>query len=302
MSLAALLHRVQKGLSTVELIHTPHSRWPFPPSGPTSPVPSKLHISVLDSSFNPPTLAHLALASLPPPPAHANEQRDFDARLLLLSVRNADKQLKPGDASYEQRAAMMVLLAQDLARSFSHPLPTSSSPGTSAPARDPNIAVAIIDEPSFVGKSSLLLDFLRKRVADLSEHPSPAPKLTFVMGTDTIVRFFAQRYYADEHTMLTVLSRFLSVDGDDSRILCARRAGGMMGEGKVDEVELPSFAHNFVASDLSRIYFADIGERECAYSSSEVRAKVAAGDPSWKALLTESIANFVEENGLYIPS
>ncbi|KAI0348751.1 hypothetical protein OH77DRAFT_1432625 [Trametes cingulata] len=112
MSYTTLLQRIQKGLSVVELIHMSHPRWLFLPTAPPT-----LHISVLDSSFNPPTLAHLALANaLPPPPADVppgSQPDDFDARLLLLSVRNADKQLKPGDATYEQHMEMMVLLAHD---------------------------------------------------------------------------------------------------------------------------------------------------------------------------------------------
>ena len=109
---AALLQRVQKGLSAIELVYTPYPRWPLPPAPTLAPAPT-LRVSVLDSSFNPPTLAHLALASLPPPsPASSGSSptapapdtavphhgEDFDARLLLLSVRNADKRLKPGDA------------------------------------------------------------------------------------------------------------------------------------------------------------------------------------------------------------
>ena len=91
MSFSALLQRVQRGLSTLELVHTSHLRWPLP----TTPGPHlapTLHISVLDSSFNPPTNAHAALARAPLDAL--GEQPD--ATLLLLSVTNADKAPKPG--------------------------------------------------------------------------------------------------------------------------------------------------------------------------------------------------------------
>ena len=285
-----------------------------------------MQISVLDSSFNPPTLAHLALANtLPPslplggvtPLAHPSPV-DFDARLLLLSVRNADKQLKPGDATYEQRMEMMVLLAQDLARTHSRDLHAAQSTPLESTMHESNVAVAIIDEPTFVGKSALLLDFLRRRISDLHstsdltsspESPSlyngtqlPIPKLTFLMGTDTIVRFFAPRYYASEDAMKTALHRFLSPTEDDSRIICARRIsrGVSREEEEKAEVLLPDFVGDIAPAD--QICFVDIGERECAFSSSEVREKVAKGDEGWKVMVTPRVAQYIEDHRLYSPA
>src|SRR5271169_6899875 len=61
---------------------------------------------ILDSSFNPPTNAHLALAvsSLSP-----NQKSTV---LLLLAIQNADKPVKP--ASFEHRLEMMELLAKKI--------------------------------------------------------------------------------------------------------------------------------------------------------------------------------------------
>ncbi|KAI8980078.1 hypothetical protein BD414DRAFT_465307 [Trametes punicea] len=306
MSILTLLHRIQRGLSIVELVHASHPRWPLPshPSPFTAPT---LHISVLDSSFNPPTLAHLALARTFPPPltdAPTSAPRDFDARLLLLSVRNADKQLKPGDATYEQRIEMMVLLAHDLARPH--------AAGAHLPDPDPhgsNVAVAIIDEPTFVGKSAILRDFLSRRISELlgladvaSASPSvvpPEPKLTFLMGTDTVVRLFAPRYYADEEAMVAALRHFLSPDGDDSRIICARRTSH--GVSKVEdervEVEMLEFARKIVP--FERLSFVDIGKQECTYSSSEVRKLRTKADGAWRNMVTASIAGYIISRNLY---
>ncbi|KAI0360182.1 Nucleotidylyl transferase [Trametes cingulata] len=313
MSYTTLLQRIQKGLSVVELVHISHPRWPLPPHRTASPT---LHISVLDSSFNPPTLAHLALANTLPPPSTdvppASQPDDFDARLLLLSVRNADKQLKPGDATYEQRMEMMVLLAHDLARAHARDVPAAQAESRaldeSAP-HEPNVAVAIIDEPTFVGKSAILRDFLTKRIAELlnpaqvtAASPSvlpPSPKLTFLMGTDTIVRLFAPRYYASEDAMMAALRRFLSSDGDDSRILCARRVSAAIPrtEEQKLEVEMSECARKIVPYE--RLSFVDIGERECTYSSSEVRQLVASKDERWMSMVTRSIAAYITANTLY---
>ncbi|KAI0701897.1 hypothetical protein C8T65DRAFT_656063 [Cerioporus squamosus] len=327
MTFTSFLHRIQRGLSTVELVYTSHARWPLPPGCPhLSPT---IQISVLDSSFNPPTLAHLALASVLPPSASPpgsdtdiptvahSSPADFDARLLLLSVRNADKQLKPGDATYEQRMEMMALLAKDLVHTHSRDLHAAQTLPQTPIAHEPNVAVAIIDEPTFVGKSALLLDFLRKRISDLypapgitlpsessSSHEStstepPSPKLTFLMGTDTIVRFFAARYYASEEAMKTALHRFLSPAENDSRIICARRVSrGVSREAEENaEAQLPDFVRDITPGD--RIAFVDIGEEECAYSSSEVREKIARGDEGWRTMVTPLIAGYIEQHGLY---
>ncbi|KZT01369.1 uncharacterized protein LAESUDRAFT_731208 [Laetiporus sulphureus 93-53] len=160
-----------------------------------------LRISVLDASFNPPTLAHLALANAPCPypivsaSATARDVHDYDAKLLLLSVRNADKHLKPGDAGYIQRLEMMTLLAKDIIRARIRDDHTSDLDAPAVP--HDNVAVAIIDEPTFVGKSRALLQYLRQRVSFLV-HSSPValqsqgmpdampdhvtPQLTFLLG------------------------------------------------------------------------------------------------------------------------
>ena len=317
MGFGSLLQRVQRGLSAVELIHTSHPRWPFPPGPFSSPT---VQISILDSSFNPPTLAHLALAlanTPPPPPRNAPPSlapHDFDARLLLLSVRNADKQLKPGDATFEQRMEMMVLLAQELARSPA-PAPAHAQATPSQPeplAREPNVAVAIIDEPTFVGKSAVLLDFLRKRILDLhhqspglvsepvSSSPAdtpPSPKLTFLMGTDTIVRLFAHRYYPNEQAMVASLRRFFSPSENDSRIVCVRRTGDRLSDAAEEEIQIPDFIREIPPAD--RITFVDIGDEERTFSSSQVRDQLAGSEESWRSMVSPMIAHYIIERGLY---
>lgn len=315
MTYSTLLQRIHKGLSAIELVHTSHPRWPLPPHSAT--LAPAVHISVLDSSFNPPTLAHLALANtLPPPPTDvppAGSPDGFDARLLLLSVRNADKQLKPGDAAYEQRTEMMILLARDLARTHARSVPAAQADAHDLPRadaeeeREPNVAVAIIDEPTFVGKSTILHDFLTSRIAALlgptaPSTPSPSPKLTFLMGTDTVARLFAPRYYASEAVMHTALHRFFSPDGDDSQIVCARRVsqGVPRAEEERIEVEMAAFARTIVT--FERLAFVDIGEREATYSSSQVRELRAKGDERWKEMVTPAVAEYIVANDLYLTS
>lgn len=267
----ALLLRVIRGSSRFELIHTPHDHWPLPLSSPSPNLP----ISILDASFNPPTLAHLALATSQPPTT---------PNLLLLSVRNADKSLKPTDASYLQRIEMMYLLAQD-----SHP---------------DNTAIAIIDEPTFVGKSTALLSFLQHRLSLNNSSPSPPkPSLAFLLGTDTLTRLFAPRYYNSETDMLNLLHNFFSPSSENSSIICARRDPTSYASGTEGT---PNHAEAYI--DTGKIKMIEIGADEQTFSSSEVRLKrtlgVAGGDVDderWKQLVSPTIAKYIEEKGLYLP-
>lgn len=270
--IASALSRLKVGSTQVEFIHKPHIRWPHPQPQPnpySSPGPgagpitttdsdSGLPVAVLDSSFNPPTLAHRALALLPVPSCPT------DARLLLLSVRNADKVPRPGDASPVQRVEMMVRLAHEV-----------------------NAAVGLVDAPAFVHKAEILHAAL----------PAGA-QLTFVQGIDTLERFLAPRYYGDGSitAMHAALRHFFAPDGDNSRIICTRRIVELadpQGESAIFEA-----AREWV--EANRINFADIDNTLQTFSSSEVRAKVRAKDNSWRQMVPNGIAEYIEGHNLYL--
>ncbi|KAL8695902.1 MAG: hypothetical protein Q9224_003086, partial [Gallowayella concinna] len=126
--------------STFFLLHTISKNSPTPSSHPLK----SLHI--LDSSFNPPTLAHLriALSALKSTAEASKPQR----LLLLLATQNADKAPKP--AAFEQRLAMMTILAQNILNHY------HNSTGTSQPnPADEEVAVdiGIIKKPYFHDKA-----------------------------------------------------------------------------------------------------------------------------------------------------
>ncbi|GJE85571.1 nucleotidylyl transferase [Phanerochaete sordida] len=329
--LEGLIHRVKQGLSAVELVHVPHDRWPLPAhAAQPAPQPEPLHIAVLDSSFNPPTLAHLALALVPasvraPPTDVSGAPRALPAlgaRLLLLSVRNADKSLKAHDATYAQRLAMMVRLAQDVAAPRAQQVLADAQPGTHAAQSaldDPNVAVAIIDEPTFVGKSQVLHEWLQTRLAALgsgqaAQHapqeqprgslspPVPKPELDFLVGIDTLERIIAARYYGDsEDSMRQSLRQFLSAEGDGSRLVCARRITPGSAESPEDrERRVAKASCKYIEPE--RVTMIDIGEVVESYSSSEVREKISQLDTAWTRMVPPSIADYIRSEHLYLPS
>ncbi|KAJ7455208.1 hypothetical protein B0H11DRAFT_2067061 [Mycena galericulata] len=282
-SAISLLNSVQRGLSPLELIYVPHEKWPLPRSRP--PV-SPLQISILDSSFNPPTLAHLALANAPRPVSRNETGRDYDAKIYLLSVRNADKSLKATDASYVQRLEMMLRLAKD-----------SAAPGVGQESLH-QVAIGIIDEPTFVGKASKLRAFLEQRLSGFGYSPSQ-PQLTFLLGFDTLERLLAPRYYGSSPTdpeaeskMFSSLHKFFSAEHDNARVVCARRASS-----SATEAETLAIADRFLSEH--RIVLIDIGEVEQTYSSTAVRTARLRDDPSWQNLVSLGVKEYITAEELY---
>lgn len=260
------LSRLQAGITRVEFVHKPYTSWPYPRASPHSltgpPLAtgsvSAFRVAILDSSFNPPTLAHRALILLP------TAVSPTEARLLLLSVRNADKTPRPGDASPVQRVEMMVRLAHEV-----------------------NAAVGLLDAPAFVHKAELLHAAL----------PTGA-QLTFIQGFDTLERFLTPRYYGDGSPMAmhAALQRFFSPDGNDSRVICARRVVGPVNPNEGSAIF--DAAREWVQAD--RINLVNIDDEFQTISSSRIREKIRARDCSWRQMIPNCIAEYIEEQCLYL--
>ncbi|KAF9467995.1 hypothetical protein BDZ94DRAFT_1246914 [Collybia nuda] len=316
-STSSLLHRVQHGLSSMDLIYSSHDKWPIPHPRFTPLVHRPLRILVLDSSYNPPTLAHLALAnSRRPtysPQLHQNlsnnvmdyDALDYDAKLLLLSVRNADKVLKAGDASYLQRLEMMELLTKNIVQYGTNSLDSPRGGGV-LPEKHTNVAIAIIDEPTFVKKSRTIRIFLQGRFSKFATITPPYPlynaQLTFLLGLDTLERLISPRYYPSKSEMLSSLHTFLAPDGDDSRIVCARRPMpmGSKGSDELQEERKLNLTQDFISTE--RILLIDIEEDVRAYSSSTVRntiARLGLGSEEWKKFVPEEIAKYIIKESLF---
>lgn len=319
-----LLHQLQTNVARqrggFELVWAAHDQWPLLPGRDLAT--DRLRISVLDSSFNPPTLAHLALANSPRPrrPASDGSDRDYDAKLLLLSVKNVDKTLKPGDATYVERLEMMGLLARDVRTQ--HQLEDGMA----------NVAIGIIDAPTFVGKSEIITELLSTQLLPSIAAPTrpftpPRVQLTFIVGMDTLERLFSPRYYpppadrpgvTSDKVMMEVLSHMLAPEGDDSFIVCANRAAALSAGTPSTQPNLDPIlkltsqrgwtpaAGEDCTPDTStsavleepKIQFIDIGERESQLSSTAVRRSRETGG-HWRDLVTKRVASFIEMDKLY---
>ncbi|KAI4199359.1 MAG: hypothetical protein LQ350_004648 [Teloschistes chrysophthalmus] len=179
------LEKFSSAHSTFLVLHTLP-----PPSEPHRPPPLRT-LHVLDSSFNPPTRAHLrialsALRSSTYPKPHR--------LLLLLATQNADKAPKP--AAFEQRLAMMTVFAQDLLDKYS----TSPSQNTSsyeANRDDLAVDIGVTKKPYYNDKAVAIEESRQYADAKTNEQPQQV----HLLGFDSLIRLLDRKYYPPDHTL-----------------------------------------------------------------------------------------------------
>lgn len=274
--------------------HSPHlvigyqsvPSWPLPGSNtsdsvappPSSssphgnrPQPGALRLAILDSSFNPPSRAHYAIAT--------HEADTYDAHLLLLSSKNVDKVPKAGDTSLEQRASMMELMAKRMVKDGCR-----------------NTAVASLAAATFAEKAPIILDYLRQHC------PEVQFTLVFFIGFDTVTRLFAKRYYNDsEEQLVKTMNDFFTRDGCE--VVCARRPVENVAQRDVagqEEAELFSRPLVRKFAEMGKLRMVDIDGTK-GISSTRIRnsLKEDASGKSAEAFIHPEILEFCQKNGLY---
>lgn len=227
----------------------------------TAPTKPCTHLHILDSSFNPPTLAHLSLGltSLQSSPS--------PHLLLLLATQNADKPAAP--APFEDRLLMLHLF-------------TASFPPTTT------IDIAITKHARFLDKSF-----------ELAKH-YPNAEQTFLTGFDTLIRLLDTKYYPPAHT-LEPLDGFFGSNrvrctlrdggwGDREKqreYVEAIRRGEREGEGCKREW-------------AERIELVEGAPESVGVSSTAVREAIRSGDSEvLDRYLTKEVKEWVLERSLY---
>jgi len=288
-AIEAAIARVTASSHTgVELISAPPS-WPSLASSSGRP-----HIAVLDSSYNPPTRAHLAIAatSFPAPystititntaDASKSEIEDpgpYTARLLLYTPKNADKIPTAKDASAAQRAAMMVLQARALDKIVHEP-----------------IAVGLVSAATFVDKADALLSFLDSRSSHDSRNDKDNHKavVTFLVGTDTLVRIFSPKYYPN-NTIRSALERLFA----RAWLVSVRRGDEADLRAEEELLAMPGLKEWV---EKGKVRILDRLDGLSGISSTLVRAAAGRGEEGraeLEGMLCEEVVGYVIEEGLY---
>jgi len=239
------------------------------PSTTTPATPQTLY--VLDSSFNPPTLAHHQIATSALHHDHGHPPKRL---LLLLATHNADKAPKP--APFEHRLVMMTIFAHDLLARLAPPVA---------------IDIAVTTEPYFHDKALA--------IASSGTYPSPQPEQVYLTGYDTLLRLLDPKYYAPTHT-LAPLGPFLA----RHRVRVTYRTGSGWGGRSEQERCLRELGEGGREEEggrrewVQRIEMVEGGEEEV--SSTGVREAVGSGDRGVLGrLVCGGVGEWILGEGLY---
>ncbi|KAF2026281.1 Nucleotidylyl transferase [Setomelanomma holmii] len=258
----------------------------------SSTQPRTLYI--LDSSFNPPSTAHLTLATSALKQHAPSEKAPFRL-LLLFSTHNADK--APSPASFVQRIALMTVFAEDLSRRLKE---TKAS--QTADVADISIDIGLTKEPYYSDKSVAIAE-------TTPPFYSSNPIHVHLVGYDTLIRFCNPKYYPKYNPPLSALKPFFSA-GHKLRVT----------QRPTDPTDASSSEFGTVEEQRKYLQRLRDGEQkdagfEPAWDSqidmvqadegvgvSSTRVRKAAKDGKWDEvgkLCTEGVAAWIKDQALY---
>jgi len=263
------------------------------PAPPGVPVRSLL---VLDSSFNPPTRAHLRMAR----DAVQAYGADGSRILLLLSTSNADKAARP--APMEQRLAMMFAWAGGLLSGLD--VADEALRGADTPAVV-NVDIGLTIHPFFHDKSAAIASSAFYE----SPAPLPAPVQVILVGYDTLVRIFNPKYYQeDPGPAQTPMQAALSPFFGRARLRVTGRADDQWGGEADQEAYWDGLFRGSKLEEVggrrewaSRVERAGGGDAGKAVVSSTL-AREAAKQKNWEALrrlVGDEVTGWIQTEGLF---
>ena len=248
-----------------------------PAAGSSKPRPSTLY--VLDSSFNPPTRAHLQIAKS----ALTDDKGASPKRLLLLlATQNADKAPRP--ASFEHRLALMDIFAADLLRGMRE---------QKLEADELAVDIGVTKCPYFVDKAAAIQE---------SGTYEGSVEQVHLTGYDTLIRIMNPKYYPPAHT-LAPLEPFLS----QHRLRVTYRTAADWGEQKEQDEYLRRISDGERESEGAKKEWAERivlvkgrQEGKQTISSTKVRDAIKKGDQTeLKTLITDGVGQYILEEEPY---
>lgn len=280
----AALHAFSSSSSPFQILHTLNSK-----HAACLPAPlTKLH--VLDASYNPPTKAHLAIATSA---LHDDSSGSPSSKrlLLLLATSNADKSAQP--ASFEQRLEMMTILAQDTIRDLDRAR-TKEGDGTAV-----LVDIGITKYPYFIDKASAI----EESGAYLSDRTGKGPEQVHLIGFDTLLRLLDPKYYPSGQG-IGPLGPFF----EKCRVRVTTRTDDAWGDMDAQDAFVKVLADGIMEEKGGRKEWASrielVKGRSAArepVSSTKVRDAARRLDPdSLGTLVTEGIRRYILDSRLYV--
>jgi nicotinamide-nucleotide adenylyltransferase len=267
----------------LKTIH-PSNQFPQDPINAPLEADSPRTLFILDSSFNPPTIAHKSIAQ------SALRKTESDAfptphRLLLLfATLNADKAAAP--ASSEQRLTLMSVFATDLIESLN----ASHDEYSAVP-----IDIGVTTDPYYTDKSAAI-------ETEGREWYPTQPKHIHLVGFDTLKRLFATKYYPKYDPPFSALNPYFDVG---HRLRVTLRPDDDFGNVDEQKAFLQKIADGEFEKDGAKREWAKQIELvppspKVGVSSTKIRRAAQAG--KWDELAeltTPSVAAWVRHEMLY---
>ena len=281
-NLRAALHRFTSSASPFRVLTTIASSSAF-----YAPVQT---LYVLDSSFNPPTLAHFRIAiSALLHDKHADSS-PTKRLLLLLATQNADKAPKP--ASFEDRLAMMTIFADALVQTMRSHKKGEHLDESGAVVVD----VGVIKSPLYLDKAAVLDH--SGQYGDVDS----GPEQVHLTGFDSLIRLLDPKYYPPNHTLHPLQSLF-----SKHRVRVTRRTNDKWGGQNEQDAYVEALASGERESEgakrewSSQIELVDgRQEGEEIVSSTKVREASKNHDKqTLENLVPKGIVDFILEQRLY---
>jgi len=278
--------QIAKYASALASFSASPSRFRILHSIPATSLPPPKTLYILDSSFNPPTLAHLRIATS----ALLNDSLKSPSPkrlLLLLAIQNADKAPKP--ATFEQRLAMMEVFASDI---------LSSIPADTENGEKIGIDIGVTKLPYFIDKAAA--------IDDSTVYPGDIQQV-HMTGFDTLIRILDPKYYGPEHS-LKVLEPFFK----KNRLRVTYRTDSVWGSREAQDDYLADLGKGKREGEgakrewatENRIVMCE-GRQEGGkiISSTEVRKAAKEGNrEGLERLITRGVADWILDEGLYVES
>ncbi|KAF2998181.1 hypothetical protein E8E13_003804 [Curvularia kusanoi] len=257
---------------------------------PTSTQPKTLYI--LDSSFNPPSIAHLSLVESALKDHGASEHSPYRL-LLLFSTQNADK--APSPASFAQRIALMTMFAEDFSR-------TLKQQSADTELADLSIDIGLTKEPYYTDKSLAIKE-------TVPPFYSSDPIHVHLTGYDTLIRFCNPKYYSQHNPPLSALKPFFDAGHKlrvtqrpaDSHDKSSNEFGTIQEQQKyVDDLRNGTREKDGFKSEWSHNIDMVQASGGVGISSTRVRNAAKEGRRDIvESLCTEGVAAWIKDQALY---
>ena len=240
---------------------------------------------ILDSSFNPPSIAHQALAMSALEKGSSDRFSQPHRLLLLFATMNADK--APSAASFDQRLTLMTIFAADLLRNLK-----ANADDYLLPAA---VDIGVTTVPYYTDKSAAIESEGARWYPD-------QPKHTHLVGFDTLTRFFAAKYYPKFDPPFSALNPYFDA-GHGLRVTL--RPDDEFGSIDDQRAFVKRLGDGELEKDGGRREWAkqvELVEPNARGGVSSTKVRKAAKNADWgvvEELCTPGVAAYVKSEGLY---